>query len=251
MSKVLVLDSGIGGLTVVKSMSQLLPRLSIDYVADNLFFPYGTKTQAELKQRLLFLIERQLQSSDYDAIVIACNSASTLVLDEIRKQINLPIVGVVPAIKPAAQLSKNKRIGLLATEATVNGQYVDQLIEQFANDCHVTKVASQQLVLLAEIKLQGLPLDFQSVAEIVKPFIEQKSDVVVLGCTHFPWFKSELTERYPDIAWIDSGEAIARRVSEIIPKTEASQDSELQFFATGNPYQRSFLSQFHSIEKLK
>lgn len=165
-------------------------------------------------------------------MVIACNSASTLALPALRQTLDIPIVGVVPAIKPAAQKSQNKVIGLLATNGTVNRHYTDELISNFADDCEVIRVGSSKLVQLIEKKMRGDNHQQAAYAEILKPLREHVGwdalDTVVLACTHFPLAKQELSEAAPEVShWIDSGEAIARRVESLlaslpIKKTEAT-----------------------------
>lgn len=239
------MDSGIGGITVFREIEKRLPSVACHYLADNAFFPYGTKTEVELEHRMEAMIRRVKQSHQLDAIVIACNSASTAVLDYLRERFECPFIGVVPAIKPAAKQTRNKKIGLLATEGTVNRVYTDQLIQDFASDCDVTRVASQQLVTMAEMKLNGLPTDMVALKEIIQPLINAGVDTCVLGCTHFPWFREELKTIAPYIDWIDSGEAIARRLEQVLAidckKPTITDGSSPMFYFTGNPYESGFI----------
>lgn len=247
MSRLLLLDSGVGGLTVAANITERLPKVSIDYVADNGFYPYGTKTEQALFLRLTEIISMLSDTRDYQAIVIACNSASTLVLDRLRAKFTVPIIGVVPAIKPAALASRARVIGLLATEATVRGQYVEQLIRTFAADCRVIKVASQALVELAERKLHGAELDIEQVLSIAAPFAAEGVDVVVLGCTHFPWFRDELAAAFPQITWVDSGAAIARRVQSILQSSEHPPKlmlPEFRLYYSGEAYPATMAQHF-------
>lgn len=237
--QILVIDSGVGGLTVLREIKKVAPALVCHYLADNVFFPYGTKSEKELQQRLYKMIQLVLERHALSAIVIACNSASTAVLDYLRESFNVPFVGVVPAIKPAASMSKNKTIGLLATEGTVRRNYTEQLIQQFASDCEIVKLGSQALVELAERKLNGGLVSDQELISIVNPLLETQVDVVVLGCTHFPWFKQELQRLSPSIQWLDSGDAIARRVKQIVsPDTQdvVGSTADGNFYFTGQPY---------------
>lgn len=237
--QILVLDSGVGGLTVLQEIKRALPELICHYLADNAFYPYGTKSEVELQQRLYELIKTLLHKHKLEAIVIACNSASTAVLDYLRSCFDIPFVGVVPAIKPAAELSKRKNIGLLATEGTIQRAYTEQLIQQFANDCDVKKMGSQLLVQLAERKLSGEVIKDQELLSIVEPLVSANVDVIVLGCTHFPWFKQELRRIYPAILWLDSGEAIARRVKQLMQgfnKQWAAGTLLGNFYFTGQSY---------------
>lgn len=219
--RVLVFDSGVGGLSVANEIQQRLPGLSLIYASDNGFFPYGTKGETELIARVDRVINALLSQYPADILVIACNTASTLALPHLRSQLNLPIVGVVPAIKPAAQQTKTGVIGLLATPATVARPYTHELIREYAAGCNVVSVGSSELVQIAEQKLRGEHVDLAAIKQItaglfkssdsVKPSTDM--DVLVLACTHFPLLKKELSECLPSqLTIIDSGAAIARRV---------------------------------------
>jgi glutamate racemase len=146
---------------------------------------------------------------------------------------------VVPAIKPAAEMSRRKIIGLLATEGTIRRDYTNQLIRQFAADCQVIRLASQPLVTLAEQKLLGQTVEEGQLQAIVDPLITADVDVVVLGCTHFPWFKEEFQRLYPNLLWLDSGAAIARRVQHILaikPSRQELAKAQNHFYFTGQSY---------------
>lgn len=240
--KVLVMDSGIGGLTVLQHIKKQLPQVQCHYLADNDFFPYGSKTELELEQRIEQLLMTLLRTQSFDAVIIACNSASTAVLDYLRSRFKFPIIGVVPAIKPAAQITQNKIIGLLATEGTVHRPYTDQLIKDFASDCEVIRIASAELVTYAEMKINGLPVERSALKTVIQPFIDNNADVVVLGCTHFPWFKEEFSDIAGYIQWIDSGDAIARRLQQVLKETEAGVIESVtaqevsRFYFTGKSY---------------
>ena len=217
---VLVFDSGVGGLSILNTSADSLPGLPLVFACDNGFFPYGTKTETELVERVDAVLQRLLTEIQPRLLVIACNTASTVALPRLRSRYTLPIVGVVPAIKPAAQQSRNKIIGLLATPATVQRPYTDLLIQEFAADCTVIKVGSRELVQLAEDKLRGAPVDTGQLQTILAPFFAnpaQSPDTIVLGCTHFPLLRAELAAASPvPVHWVDSGAAIARRVAELL-----------------------------------
>lgn len=215
----LILDSGIGGLSITKEIRALIPGLGIHYVADTAGFPYGTKSAEEIVHRVTSLTKQLTEHIAPDIIVIACNTASTVALNSLREVIQLPVVGVVPAVKPAAQLSKSGVIGILATEGTVNRTYTHNLIKEFARDHQVMLHGSARLVELAEHKLLGLPLSLSAIHGELKPLLNQSAamDTVVLACTHFPLLKEELLQCSPTIQfWVDSGEAIARRVKHLL-----------------------------------
>jgi glutamate racemase len=215
--RVLVFDSGVGGLSVAQEIRQRLPQVSLVYASDNAFFPYGTKGEAELIARVDQVIAALLARYPADILVIACNTASTLTLPHLRSKLDLPIVGVVPAIKPAALMSQSGVIGLLATPATVARPYTHELIREYATNCQVISLGSSALVQIAEQKLRGEAIDSAAIGAITQELMNtenaEKMDVLVLACTHFPLLKEELTQQLPErISLIDSGAAIARRV---------------------------------------
>jgi glutamate racemase len=218
---IIVFDSGVGGLSIVEPIRRLCPTQPIHYLADNAMFPYGQLDEVTLIERTTSLISQCCEKTAAQLVVIACNSASTLSLPPLRQILSIPVVGVVPAIKPAAAISSSKVIGLLATEGTVSRRYTDQLIEDFAQDCEVIRVGSSKLVALIEQKLRGDICHQAEFDEILTPLREhpgwEKLDTVVLACTHFPLAKQELQDAAPEVVhWIDSGDAIARRVAQLL-----------------------------------
>lgn len=225
MAQALIFDSGVGGLSVVAEIRKRLPNLHLTYVADDAFRPYGEKTEAQLRARLPGLLRVLFETVKPDIIVIACNTASTTALSEIRRAVPCPVVGVVPAIKPAAEMSRTQTLGVLGTPGTVRRKYVDGLIETFASNCHVVLQGSVALVDLAERKLAGDTLDLSDIQTEIAPLFEGKMgadiDVVVLACTHFPLLKDDLKAvTRQSVTWIDSGEAIARRVETVLKDME-------------------------------
>ena len=219
MAKALIFDSGVGGLSVAAEIRTHLPHLGQIYVADDAFRPYGEKTINSLKQRLPGLIATLTEMCRPDIIVIACNTASTTALKQIRTAVDIPVVGVVPAIKPAAKASQSHVIGVLGTPGTVRRRYVDKLIRDFAAGCQVRLVGSSALVEQAELKLSGRPVDSKVIRAETAPLFEGpgRIDQVVLACTHFPLLRSEFEAAAPHpVRWMDSGAAIARRVAYLI-----------------------------------
>jgi len=233
---ILVIDSGVGGLSVCRSILAQNSSMQIIYFADDAFFPYGELDEKQLTARLIDILSRMLVSHSPDLVVLACNTVSTLLLPELRERFSVPFVGVVPAIKPAAMQSSTKHIGLLATTATIARDYTDALIQQFASDCQVTRVGTSHLVVEAENLLVGRPVDERVICDVVAPFLTPSSptdsgqtallDTIVLGCTHFPLLADYLSECLPNIAFIDSGDAIAMRVSHLLDES-GSSGSEL------------------------
>jgi glutamate racemase len=213
-SPLLFFDSGVGGLSVLGPTRDLLPNAAIVYAADNAGFPYGTKPEAELAARVPALLGRLVERFRPRLAVIACNTASTIALQHIRAALDIPVVGTVPAIKPAAELSKSRVIGVLGTEATVRQPYVDDLSARFAADCLVIRHGSKELVQLAEAKLAGEAINPASVAAALGPLRDAKDmDVVVLACTHFPLLADEIASALPGVALVDGGAGIARRIA--------------------------------------
>ncbi len=213
----LFFDSGVGGLSVLEPTLRLLPNAPIVYVADNAGYPYGSRSEAEIASRVPALLGRLVERFRPRLAVIACNTASTIALDHVRSALDLPVVGTVPAIKPAAEASKSRVIGVLGTEATVRQRYVDNLAAEFAADCTIVRHGSPELVELAEAKLAGQPVAVEQVRAAAQPMFDapggERIDVGVLACTHFPLLEDELAQAFPGVRWIDGGEGIARRIA--------------------------------------
>lgn len=241
--KILFFDSGLGGLSVFSEVYKLNPQCAFYYMFDHECFPYGNKSENFLKERVASLFERAIGMLQPDMVVVACNTASTIVLPCLREKFSLPIVGVVPAIKPAARLSKKKIIGLLATPGTVARAYTEFLINEFAYDCKVLRLGTEELVRLAEnymLNSEGDPNSIaattsrfpkplmDALAKILQPFtslpIAMQPDVVVLGCTHFPLLRSQIHRCLGgDVALVDSGSAIAHRVQQLLLQISADR----------------------------
>lgn len=211
---ILFFDSGVGGLSVLAPTRALLPDAAFVYVADSAGFPYGVKSEGEIAARVPALLGRLAERYHPRLIVIACNTASTIALAEVRTALDLPVVGTVPAIKPAAELSTTRVVGVLGTQATVRQGYVDDLAARFAGDCRVLRHGSAALVELAEAKLRGVAIDLAAVAAAVAPLIDPDLDTVVLACTHFPLLADELQVAFgPHVRFVDGGPGIARRIA--------------------------------------
>jgi glutamate racemase len=228
LKRALIFDSGVGGLSVFDAIAAAGLPLTVDYAADNAWLPYGDKPDAALRARVPALLRALSAELQPDVIVMACNTASTIALEEARAAISIPIVGVVPPIKPAAEMSKSGVIGLLATPATIARPYTDGLIAQFAADKRVIRFGSTRLVAAAEAKLAGAGEDDGAVADAAAGLFGAPEgaqiDVVALACTHFPLLRDELVRAGPPgCLWLDSGAAIARRVAQVISLTETAQ----------------------------
>lgn len=218
---ILVFDSGVGGLTVFREIKSARPDARYIYVADDAFFPYGSQPEDALIARVVAVIGKAIEDYAPDLIVIACNTASTIALSALRAKFPVPIVGTVPAIKPACAQSKARRIAVLGTQATVNREYTRALIREFAAGCDVVLVGSPRLAGFAEAELAGTPVADADIKDEIAPcFVDgdgRRTDTVVLACTHYPL----LTERFRVTAlwpvdWLDPAPAIARRVVDLL-----------------------------------
>ena len=215
---ILFFDSGVGGLSVVAPAQALLPQAPIIYAADSAGFPYGIKSEAEIAGRVPALLGRLVERYRPRLVVIACNTASTIALPVVRAALDVPVVGTVPAIKPAAGSSVSRVIGVLGTEATVRQGYVDDLTARFASDCTVLRHGSAELVQLAEAKLAGQVTDPDRYRAVLSGLFDQpggeRIDVIVNACTHFPLVEAELAAAAPaGVRFVDGGPGIARRIA--------------------------------------
>jgi len=244
--RILIFDSGIGGLSILKPVFLQLPQAHYAYLADTAFWPYGEKSPKQIQQRLKQLFTQLDINQHFDIVIIACNTASTAALASLREDFKTQFIGVVPAIKPAAELTQTGHIALLATQATVNGDYVNQLHNDFAKHCELHYFALPELVHLAE---QFIDNDHCGTEDVLSPELDaafeqllqeiqshQSSkliDTFILGCTHFPLVKESLKRHWPrkEAHWIDSGQAIAKRckwLAQHIPTQTAANSQNIR-----------------------
>lgn len=221
MKRALVFDSGVGGLSVFDAIARAGFALELDYVSDNAWLPYGLKSDGDLQARVPALLANLAAQWKPDIVVVACNTASTIALEQVRAALTVPVVGVVPPIKPASAQTKTGVIGILATPATVRRAYTDDLIAQFAPGKQVIRFGSSALVGAAEAKLRGEPTPQSAITEAMEGLFGaprgDQLDVVALACTHFPLLADELAAAAPrPCVWLDSGDAIARRVGHVL-----------------------------------
>lgn len=217
---ILVFDSGLGGLTVFREIVKLRPGARYVYVADDAYFPYGQHTEDEIVARVVPLVGDLIAEHTPDLAVIACNTASTLVMTHLREAYTVPFVGTVPAIKPACASSKTKRVSVLGTKGTVKREYTKKLIADFAHGCDVTLVGAENLASLAEAALRGERVSDDAIAAEIAPCFlngDARTDTVVLACTHYPLLIDQMLALAPwGVDWIDPAPAIARRVSDLL-----------------------------------
>ncbi|MCB1614497.1 MAG: glutamate racemase [Pseudomonadales bacterium] len=246
-SRILIIDSGVGGLSVFQHICRKIGNCELFYCADNAGFPYGTKRESALNLHLEKLVAKLASKTEPDIVVIACNTASTTALEIIRQTLHKPVIGVVPAIKPAAEMTSGT-IGILATSVTIASAYTDNLIKEWASHCEVKKIACDALVQIAEKKIANREIDHDNLKRALDAALgiagaidnagrTTAIDTMVLACTHFPIVQTELESCMPFVKhWVDSGEAIARRVSSVLESNhlpfDTSKDNRCEFIYT-------------------
>ncbi len=219
-SPLLIFDSGIGGLSVLSAIQDKLPNAAIVYAADYAGLPYGTKSEAEIAARVPALLGRLVERYKPALVTIACNTACTIALSHVRAALDVPVVGTVPAVKPASLVTRSGVIGLLGTQATIRQPYVDQLQAEFASQMALLRYAAPGLVHAAEAKMRGEATNKNAILEAINGLRDQPGgddlDTIILGCTHFPLLEKELSEvTGPQMRFVDGAEGIARRVAKL------------------------------------
>ena len=247
---ILVFDSGLGGLTVYREIVAVRPDADFVYVADDAAFPYGALAEPALVTRVVDLMGELIAAHRPNLVVIACNTASTIVLPALRKNFAVPFVGTVPAIKPACAASVTKRVSVLGTEATIKREYTRALIRDYAQGCEVTLVGAKALAGLAEAELNGVPAaDAALRAEIAPCFRDDgaRTDTVVLACTHYPLLIERLRRVAPwPVNFIDPAPAIARRVADLLgPAVAAAATGTTRGIFTSGRAPQAVLARFH------
>src|SRR6185312_4931533 len=233
-----VLDSGVGGLTVWKEITRLLPLESTVYLGDSLNAPYGDKSSDEIYQLARLLIHFLL-AQNVKLIVIACNTITTVCLDRLRNEFkDIPLIGTVPVVKKAVEISKKKKIGILSTNNTANSYYQKHLLDQFASGVTVVNRGTNKIVPLVEKgEIDGATIE-KVLRQVLLPFQESRVDTLALGCTHFPFLAKQMKKILgPDVTLLDSGEAIARQVERVLEHNQALGKREKvvhTLFTTGN-----------------
>jgi glutamate racemase len=230
----MVFDSGIGGLSVLKAIRVLMPEERFVFVADDAAFPYGDWEADSLRDHVVSTISGLIETHRPAAVVIACNTASTLVLPSLRERFAVPFVGTVPAIKPAAEQTRSGVIAVLATPGTMNRDYTRDLIREFASSCHVRLVGAPELAGLAEARMRGLPFDQEAIREQIAPcFVERngnRTDIAVLACTHYPFLADLFADLAPwPVQWLDPAPAIARRLAAVLERASEAEIRALRF----------------------
>lgn len=228
-------DSGVGQLSILKEAKKLLPTESFVVYADQLNNPLGAKTEEQIKKFVLQACSFLVKKHNIKLMVIACNSASVFGLDYLRSNLEIPVVGTVPAVKKAGRITKTQRVVIMSTPATAKSPYLDELIKNYAKWCKVLKIGCAGLEEAIET------LDKKEIAINLKKYIAKvkmfKPDVVVLGCTHYPLIKDEIKKELdPTVTVIDSGTAIAKRAKRLIDEGDLFSPQQLEdiYYTTGD-----------------
>lgn len=235
------------------------PTLTYRYLCDFAYSPYGDKSFADLSKRVTWLFT-SLPPHSFDLCIVACNTASTQILELLRKLLATPVIGVVPGIKPASEQSKTRVFGVLATPATIRGSYLKNLIDHHGQDCHILQHGSLALVRMAEAKLSGEPIDHALVEKEAKALSQQplgeQMDIVVLGCTHFPFLVDELTKFLPKVDFYDPAFAIAKRLGSFLPIPPPHKQDSRDVWSTTNLSKQQIkifrqwgFDKFHTLER--
>jgi glutamate racemase len=246
---ILVFDSGLGGLTVLREIVPARPDAHYVYVADDAYFPYGRHSEEQIIARVVPLIGELIAAHEPALVVIACNTMSVSVMTHLRAAYSVPFVGTVPAIKPACARSKTKRVSVLGTRGTVQREYTQALIRDHGQGCEVTLVGAAELASLAEAALNGgVVSDAEILAELSPCFVgegedeAQRTDTIVLACTHYPLLLERMAQLSPwPVEWIDPAPAIAKRVTTLLdmPLGEMSDAGARMIFTSGRPHRLS------------
>ncbi|MFT5047463.1 MAG: glutamate racemase [Porticoccaceae bacterium] len=256
---ILVFDSGVGGLSVLREARMLIHDHQFVYIGDDAGFPYGDWEGEALTHRIIGLFDTLIDMYNPSLVVIACNTASTQIMPALRSHFDIPFVGIVPAIKPAAERTSSGHISVLATPGTITRKYTLNLIDQFASHVQVKLVGATKLARLAEEHLQGIQIDIALLKEEIAPcFVEyegKRTDIITLGCTHYPFLVNEMRKLAPwPVDWLDPAEAVARQVVRELQRitnntdaspvhlTEKQQDKAIMTSSTPSPSTARLLS---------
>lgn len=213
-----IFDSGVGGLSIAKRITEHLPNEQLIYVADAAYAPYGDISNQQIIERVNIIAD-ELINKNCKAIVIACNTATVNAIDQLRKRLSIPIIGVEPAIKPAASISKSKKIGILVTQATAKNTRFLTLVNQYKNGAEVFIQPCLGLVELIEQGLQSSEKFYNLLTEYLSPLITKNVDTIVLGCTHYPFMKKTIKAIMPnDVKLIETATPVSEQLKRQLTK---------------------------------
>ena len=242
-------DSGVGGLSVLKAFRQLAPNERVIYFADTAYFPYGPRPAPEVRKRSFAIVHRLLQS-DVKLIVVACNTASAAALPDLREAFDLPFVGMVPGVKPAASRSRSGRVAILATPGTFDGDLFARVVDDFGRGTHITTIPGSGLAELVESGQAGTVRARDIVRNLLGPEVKAGADTVVLGCTHYAFLQGDIHAEFPELCIVDTSEAVARRAIQVLDeggfRAPTDQEGELDLVVSGDREQfRAIMRQFN------
>jgi glutamate racemase len=233
-----IFDSGVGGLSILASVKELLPQESFVYLADQKNNPYGGRPAEEI-QELSLKVVSFLVSKKVKLVIVACNTASVSSIDRLRSEFDLPIIAVVPVVKTIAEKSKTKKAAVFATPATAQSQYLKDLINKFANGTEIYTIGTSKLEHLVEEGTVDGPIIEQAIKNALVPYLEKDVDSIALGCTHYPFLTNEIKKVVgKDVGIYDSGGAIARRAQYILAHNNiaATEKGEDYYYTTGDAH---------------
>lgn len=250
-----VMDSGVGGLTVLKHLTRQLPREHFIYFADSAYAPYGNQSASKIQQRC-FTIADTLIAQGAKALVVACNTATAAAISAMRAHFSLPIIGMEPAVKPAAAASKNNVIGVLATTGTLQSAQFAALLEHYGHGVQVVTQACVGLVERIEQGLMDQPETMALLETYCQPLIDAGADTIVLGCTHYPFVRSYIQQIVgPNVTLIDTGAAVAKRLQQVLAEktlmNSASDQGQLQFLTSGTENTQAVMRQLWQMLQAK
>ena len=233
-----IFDSGVGGLSVLGQFRQLAPSERLIYFADSGYFPYGPRPAAEVRKRAFAIVHRLLES-DVKMVIVACNTASAAAIDDLRQMFDIPFVGMVPGVKPAAGRSRSGRVAILATPGTLDGDLYTRVVEEFGGQTKITNVSGGGLAEIVEDGHAGTVAARAALREILGPEVAAGADTVVLGCTHYHFLTNDIRAEFPGIDIVDTSEAVARRAAQVLHElgqfAPAEQAGRLDLIVTGDP----------------
>lgn len=233
-----IFDSGVGGLGIFHSITQVLPHQDIVYVADNNSFPFGIKTQEQMHEITKKIVAYLINEHNVKMIVVACNTATVSSIDFLRATFSVPFVGVVPVVKPACEKTKTGKVAIMSTPLTATSPYINNLIQKFAHETHVMSIGCPGLADMVEAGMVGSTTMAVHLRSLIEPAVKVGADVIGLCSTHYPFIKEQLqTIVGPGILILDSNEPVARQTKKIFNEIAAEVSVEnkkprYQFFVT-------------------
>jgi len=232
---VLIFDSGVGGLSVLKNIKKILPKMHYIYILDNEAFPYGNKTEFFIVQRSIKIINTVKNIYPINIVVIACNTVSTIALSILKSKFSFPIIGIFPDIKTAKKITKNKIIGLIATKATMNSSYIKKTIYKNISKNTIQVIGTNKLASISEKKIRGIEVSQNKLKNIFKSWIDLPvhPDTIILGCTHFSLLEKEIKKilyKTSSIYFIDSIQTVTSQIKNYLKKLHINQNIRKNIF---------------------